>query len=616
MLRDAKRPTFQNDVGTRAALARIAPGLATAFFLSAAAFYALTTLSEIVNFAWRQPIYDQWRMYSTFLGMPFPQNIVQLENGHRPIVPNLIRVAEIHWFGANQMLQIGVGTTCLFLTWTAIVTTIWRQENVRVVFRSAETLLATLGLLWLANARMLLHGNESLHVYLLMLSLVLAALLAIRARDSRSIVAFGLATLACVVAVFCFGPGIATLPALLCVAVALRLPARWLLLPIGAAAFCLSTYFVLPGHERVSQMLTLRPLDSLTTAAQWLASPWVNGWLGFADPPLYDWMQGAAPGTEFLGMSANAATAATSLQWRTLATLLGLGGMFGFLLRVGMALRGARVSTLEAILLSLGLFALTTACVIGIGRLDYLRVEHPEEIFSNRYLVWPCLFWMSFSIWLVHDLARRSALVKSAVCAACALLAIVLLPTQYIWAQWGAIVYRGAQQTAAALRSNALDPQLLPLEPPVNRDARLAIVEKLRTSHLATFADNAWTLVGTKWSDTIEHRDDCSASLSIANAVRGADGVSSAHFAGQVDCRAAELNGRQLALLDGTGTIAGLAEFSYVSPPAAALRIGIARKHGFDGYVAGFDPLGQYSLVAFSFGAGPAILLGSVNPQN
>ena len=75
---------------------------------------SLTTLCAIVNFGFRQPMWDQWREYETFLGLPFPQNVIQLANGHRPILPNLVRVAEIHWFAANQLLQLSVGAACAF----------------------------------------------------------------------------------------------------------------------------------------------------------------------------------------------------------------------------------------------------------------------------------------------------------------------------------------------------------------------------------------------------------------------------------------------------------------------------------------------------------------------
>src|SRR5262249_20118578 len=60
---------------------------------------AVTTFSGIVNFGWRQPMFDQWREYETFLDLPFPQNVIQLNNGHRPMLPNLVRIAEIEWFG-------------------------------------------------------------------------------------------------------------------------------------------------------------------------------------------------------------------------------------------------------------------------------------------------------------------------------------------------------------------------------------------------------------------------------------------------------------------------------------------------------------------------------------
>lgn len=77
--------------------------------VAAAAAYFISGLCAIANFAWRQPLLDQFRLYETYLTLPFRQNIVQRENGHRPIVPSLVRVAEIHWLHTDQSLQIVLG---------------------------------------------------------------------------------------------------------------------------------------------------------------------------------------------------------------------------------------------------------------------------------------------------------------------------------------------------------------------------------------------------------------------------------------------------------------------------------------------------------------------------
>jgi len=145
---------------------RIPKYIVAAFFLAAGFYFAATTLCAIINFAWRQPMFDQYRSYATFLSLPFPQNILQSDNGHHPVIPNLFRLAEIHWFATNQLLQISVGTCCAFLSATIISVSVWRTRNLPLVARAAGVMLAVLGLLWLANARMLLHGNESLDVYL------------------------------------------------------------------------------------------------------------------------------------------------------------------------------------------------------------------------------------------------------------------------------------------------------------------------------------------------------------------------------------------------------------------------------------------------------------------
>ena len=575
------------------------------FFLGCAALYVLTTLCAIVNFSWRQPMFDQWRMYETFLELPFPQNVLQLENGHRPIIPNLFRVAEIRWLGGNQLLQISIGTICAFLTWLAMAVTAWKARKLPLIARAVGVMLATLGLFWLANARILLHGNESLHAYLLTLAVVGAVLCTYEAKRRNSLGWLCAGTAACVIAMFCFGPGVASFPAVVLLGLALRLPWRWLLLPIGVLAVGLLIYvFALPGSQGVREMVDLRPIDSLRTIARWLSSPWINGWLGFSDPPLAPWMaEQNGTGAIWLRASANRFVALTGHDWHECSTAIGLAGIVGFGVRCTIALaRRNCPDRLEALLLGVGLFALATAAVIGIGRVDYLS-QFPSETYSDRYLVWPSLFWMSLLMLLMRDAALlpgRAA--RTVAYAFCTVLPAVLLATHSLGAGWGATVYRIAQQTGAQLRSGIYDEAHFPAE---SRGAEIEQreIDLLRRQRIGMFAEPAWQRLDTHWSGSLAAADDTAIEVQWLPSIDTPDAKRpAAHIEGWVTRGIGTLRQRgQLVVVSDDGIVAGFAEFSFVRPNARSLLLDVPFKRGFDGYIRNYDSQTKYTLAVVDF---------------
>jgi hypothetical protein len=584
---------------------RIPKYIVAAFFLAAGFYFAATTLCAIINFAWRQPMFDQYRSYATFLSLPFPQNILQSDNGHHPVIPNLFRLAEIHWFAANQLLQISVGTCCAFLSAMIISVSVWRTRNLPLVARAAGVMLAVLGLLWLANARMLLHGNESLDVYLLVLAVVCAALCTHEAARRQSMRWLGVACAACAVATFCFGPGIASFAAVIALCLLLRLPLRWLLLPLGTLAACLTLYlFVLPGDQGVRGMLELHPLESAKVAAQWLSAPWINGWLGAADPAA-NWVpvdQGTWNGAALVA-SANAVVEASGTDWRTLGVVIGVVGAVAFLARtLRMFFRTPSPATLETLTTGIAFFALASAAIIGIGRLDYFR-HNTDQVFADRYLLWPSLFWSSFAMLALLDIVRGRQLVpKLAGLTFLLALPLTLLGTQKTQAGWGSAVYREAQRTAAALRSGVFDKVHFTGNTPDEHDIDLLTVDLLRAHHLAMFADPAWERVGLHWDGQMDSNPPGVVQTEMLDTFTDArNGKPAAHFDGWVTRGIAALQRTgQLAILDEQNTLVGVAEYSFIAIDADALRLAIPRKRGFDGYISNYDPVKKYTLVLMS----------------
>jgi hypothetical protein len=52
-----------------------------------AAYHFLLTVFTVLAFGLRYPFMDQFRLNLRYLTTPFPQNVLMLENGHRPVLP-------------------------------------------------------------------------------------------------------------------------------------------------------------------------------------------------------------------------------------------------------------------------------------------------------------------------------------------------------------------------------------------------------------------------------------------------------------------------------------------------------------------------------------------------
>jgi hypothetical protein len=594
---------------------RIGTAFLCLLFAVAAVTFALTTFCAIANFSWRAPMFDQWREYETFLGLPFPQNVLQLANGHRPILPNLVRVAEIQWFGASQSLQIVIGSLCAFLSAGVIAFASYRERNLPRVARWAGIMLAVLGLLWLGNARRLLHGSEALHGYMPTLAVVCACSFLYQARLRDSVVWVGAACAACVMATFSFGLGLASFASALVLGLVLRLPWRWLVSLGVSLALCVWLYvFALPGNEGVRGQLRVDPLATLELVARWTAAPWNAAWFQLAPIPgrtsmlrtLPEWALAASARSmvDGLGISVD--------QW---CFALGLTGICLFLiLVVRIFRRGDAATRLESLAIGVGVYALGSALITVLGRLEYLR-DNPDQIYADRYLAWPSLFWCSLALLLLGPLSQaRSAVARSAGVGALLILPVALFVSQNNGAIWGAIVYRSAQQTTAALRSGVYDEDHFPSER-LGREADLRQIALLRSKQLAMFADPAWKRLGTRWTGTLETAGAITVQTRWLPAVNGLAGnrPAAAHLEGWVTRGIATLRRQgQLVILSEDGTVAGFAEFSFIRPDSRALLLKLPYKRGFDGYIRDYDARTKYTLAVVDFAANHAIAVAEL----
>lgn len=596
-------------------LPRSALYVLVAWLLAAGCWYALTSLLTIANFAWPQLAFDQLRSYTYYLGLPFPENVLQLENGHRPIIPATVRVAEMHAFAANQQLQIVLGTLFASLTAALVAVVAWRDRTLPLALRAAGFMLALIAVFWLGNARMLLHGNESTSVYLVTLCLVAGALMLHRCAHGGGLGWMLAAAAMATVATFCFATGIALFPTFFVIGWLLRTPWRHLALLVATMLACLVLYlFVLPGDGGVRGSLDLRPIDTLQLAARWVASPWITGWLGLADPQTHGIVVTRSLGIA-LKDSANFLQSALHVEWRTTGALL--IGMTGFAITAGAvvikSLRRGPMTPLQTLAFALMLFGAASGFIIGIGRLVYL-LARPAEVFADRYLLWTCLFWLGICLLLISVASRRRVL-RDGLVAFAMLLPIVLYTFHGYGAGWGAAVYRANQASTAAAISDVFDDQSFRSDDTATVEQTLAVFRGMREQHLGPYHLAGRDQLGAVLASPLSPASpDILVNLgtsSLASDVRG--GAGGLRFDGVVVTGIRAINDRgPLAVIDPQQRIVGYALFSTVGKPMRAFSLSVPIKRGFEGYVKNYQPGVSYRLVSMAPANGDAWLLGDI----
>ncbi|MFI4969152.1 MAG: hypothetical protein ACHP7D_03025 [Lysobacterales bacterium] len=607
--------------------AKVLRALLTAYFLVAAVCYAATGLVAIANFAWRQPMADQYTSYATYLEKPFPQSLIEPINGHRPVIPALINAVEIRVLHANQLLQIVVGVSSATLLVAVFAFVLWREKRLPAHARAAGTMAMVLATFWLGNARMLMHGDAAIHVYTLNLLAVVALLCAIEAKRRNAPSAWmSIGTAACISATFCFGAGIASFPAMILLGVLLRLPWRSLAIPTAGLLLCAVAYlYALPSAGGVQHSLHFAPLASATLMARLISSPWINAWLGSAAPAIQQWLPSSldrsALGRAVHG-SAEIVQDSLGMSWFGFSSIvIGLAGVFGFVFAFWhLARRGLKPTGVEPLALGLGIFVLAISAIVGIGRLALMR-ELPYQIFADRYLLWPCLFWASLVMLGLPTMAAPThRLARTAALAALVLVPIVLVPTHRGWAGWASVVYRSSQQGAAAARSGIIDERRLPWPAEASRATALHTLDLLRENHLAMFADPAWQLVGTRWHGAIDTESPIQANVNWTGGFTEKDnGRSAGQFEGWIiaGARMLKWHAANIVVIDSADMVVGVAEFSFIKPESKTLLLKIPVKRGFDGYVRDPQPNVSYRLILLDSAAGHAVQLAELTaPAN
>lgn len=593
----------------RILVSRIVGGLSALALIGLAGAWCAASLVAILNFGLRYPAFDQYHFYPTYLALPFPDVLFQLENGHRPVLPALVRWLEVEIGGAGQMLQVGVGIAFVLATVALIGLAAWRDRQ-SALHGATGWLLVALGVLWLGNARMLIHSNEILAIYMVTAFGIAGLWAVFEATRGHAARWMGVAGLCALAAVFSFGSGMAAFAALFACAFAARVAWRaWIPAVLLFAASVLMYVAGMPGDSGVRNSLTMAPLDNLVVGLRWLSAPWMHAWLGSAEPAVYPWLVQQAPVNaveEWMRSTAGGLGDALGARAPFIESVtIGSLGLFGW----GFCLwhlRSRRHAVTRSQVVSFGVatFGLAVGAIICLARVAHFE-SHPQDLFAERYLPWSSLFWLGLALYTLAARTTPSAWRDMAGAAlACALLA-VLYPSHQVWAGWSAAVHRSNQASAVAAQMGIWDPQRFPDGLDARKADVLETLGMLRERHLSMFGEPGFVLWDSAW--TVSASEPVSAEKAwfrVQSAFEDDTGRVVGRFEGVLPEGIPSPGDGVLVVVDASNVRRGMAKMSFLGFDDDALRFDRATPRGFDGYLIAPQPGELFDLLILEPGSG------------
>lgn len=403
--------------------------------------------------AWLAPrvLYaDPWRFTQKLLEQPWPRNVLASDNGHREILPNLVRFAELAWLQGNQWLQIVVGMLLAVGSLWGLVR-ILRHDALSPPVRAAAVVVGTLSLFWLGNQRVLTHANETVHAYLITALLMGGVALLLRGDRLGSV----LAAVCGVAATFSFGSGVAVFVGFAAVLAVRRASvSHWL--PLLAGAVLAVGVHLGMGNTGMQADLAIAPVRQLDLVLRWLASPFIYAAWPLLDPSIAQQLpvaplRGAAHGVA--GTWQSLFGPVMGARWPHLVM-----GAIGVATLLAMSWRswqrGIAASAGESVALAMAWFGLAVGVLIALGRMSYF-VDYPAQLSAPRYVLWSWLFWSGLALWSVVRIGPRR---PRRVAAAVMLLALALVPSTAWMGKLGLGTQQVAHRTATAVAAGVLDP--------------------------------------------------------------------------------------------------------------------------------------------------------------
>ncbi|MBK8285235.1 MAG: hypothetical protein IPK97_10365 [Ahniella sp.] len=433
----------------------------------------------LVHVGLRHPMFDQFRLYPLYLSLPFPDNIFQIENGHRPVLPALVRVFEIWATAADQTVQLWVGALAALAVALAGAVVHRRFDRAGAASTALAALAGCMGVFWMANARMLLHGNESVHAYFAAGFALLAFLVAWRSSRRRCPKCFAMAIAFAIAAGLSFGPGLAAFGLVL---IAALLAGNWRFLTTGigvSLVFAIIYLVILPQGDHAQTVIRFDPTAFVDHLLVWLGSALAYAGLG-ANPTL-GLMHAPA-----LAESPLAIWSADPVVWWVLRTTV-IGVIALTLFSSWRSLRDPD-STPKIVLVGIGLswFAIGAGFLVCLARSDYFTND-PGQRFADRYLLWSCLFFLG--AWFqVQGRLRQSPLPLAASTALLFGVIAMMKPADRSTQIWAVIVHQINERIAAAMLLDLDAPEFIATDPAAPEQSRRETAALFRAHQLGVFA--------------------------------------------------------------------------------------------------------------------------------
>ncbi len=469
---------------SRAGLAaRRLVSIAITLICSAQALVVLWTAGcFLVYIGLRHPMFDQFRLYPLYLSLPFPDNIFQIENGHRPVIPALVRVFEIWATAADQTVQLWVGGLAALAVALAGAVVHRKFDRAGAAATSLAALAGCLGVFWMANARMLLHGNESVHAYFAAGFSILAFLVAWRSSRRRCPKCFAIAILFAIAAGLSFGPGLAAF-GLLLIAAVLAGNRRFLVAGFGVSVvFAVVYLLILPQGDRAQTVIHFLPLTMAEHLLTWLGSALAYAGLGL-NPQIALLFSPALADSPLSALSGDA-----TVWWVLRGSALGV-----IALTVYSSWRSMRApdDTPKLVLVGIGLswFAIGAGILVCLARAEYFNV-HPEQRFADRYLLWSCLFFLG--AWFqIQGRIHRSTLALALSTVVLFGVMVMMKPADRSTQGWAIIVHQINERIAAAMLLDIDSPEVFTGDPAAPEQDRRDTVALFKARRLGAFAGPA-----------------------------------------------------------------------------------------------------------------------------
>jgi hypothetical protein len=388
--------------------------------------YAALGIAAMWSVSPRVPYADQWRHYARLLTQPFGTAVLDADNGHPEVLPNLLRLADLRWFGGSEILQITSGIVLAIASVAVLLRIVYADRDCARGVRPAAAFCVVFGIFWLGNLRALTQAGDSVHVYSVLLCLALALRLALNRPQLENAVlrTSGMIVLLCMTASFSFGSGMASFVAVLVALLVQRSSLVAVFTVLGGAIITSGLYFSVHGALQPVATGLFEPVRLLRVPLQLLGAPFV-----YMLWPLLDPAAAAAVPVPLRAVALSAAdlwTQGFGDIRRSVFPQAAVGAaMLGLTLWLtwrGAQQRARRVTRLG---IALAWFGIACALLIALARGSYFTA-HPEQIYALRYLPWSSLGWAGLLLAGITQ-ARRA---RTAI-ALTLLLPVLALPSEF-----------------------------------------------------------------------------------------------------------------------------------------------------------------------------------------